>query len=185
MSGARTSRGVRGLPPRVGVVGVLLLGVLGFAACRAHVPVEWARPAETLSAFQPPVAGEYPQGARTGALVQVTTEGWIVRAEEVAAAFPELGLDLELVQEVEVRASGAWIVDGRVVLDGVELRFLDAYGMPLEVGVCTRVLLAFASTLAVRREDVDVEPPPGAWIARDRRQLVRVGPVAVGAWADR
>jgi len=103
---------------------------------------------------------------------------WRLRATEARLLFPEVGVDDEMTAEVRVHAERAWDDADRRVLDGVTLRFLDARGVPLEVGIATSVMVAGDAVVAVQAGDVGL-PPCGAWLAVDRFTLRRACPLAV------
>jgi hypothetical protein len=102
----------------------------------------------------------------------------------VAALFPELHLDTRLVDRVRLQSREIYACEGRLVLEDPSLTLLNRRGEVLDVGLCTPILVGWGAALALRREEIRVEIPQGAWIASDRVTLRRVGRVEVGAIAS-
>ena len=141
--------------------------------CAHRAPVRWQAPAAPA-----PQATPIPSASQR--LSRAFTRGVRLSPQQVSALFPELGLDPHLATHALLSSTRVGILPQGVVLHDPQVRFFDRRWGALEVGVCTQVLLHPSSALVVHREDMQVEPPVGAWIATDRTTLRRVGAVIMG-----
>lgn len=105
----------------------------------------------------------------------------LLPAATVDRLFPELHLDTRLVARVRIRHAGALLCQDRLVLLDPRLELLSRRDERLDVGLCTDILVGPGAALALRREQILVELPDGAWTAPDRQTLKRKGRVEVGS----
>lgn len=156
--------------------GALVFALGGLGACAHRVAPDWVTPAQGVASAP---ASQTSQDPVPPAWRVAFRDGLLLDPDQATAVFPELGLNPGLAHRVELRASRIHAAGGLLLAEGLVLRCLDRGRVPVEVGICTRVLVGGGSILAVRREDLHVEPPPGAWVAVDRYRLRRVGTVAL------
>ena len=104
----------------------------------------------------------------------------MLEPELVSALFPELALQVGWVARCELRSQRVERCGDQVVLLDPELRFWTRRGEALEVALVTEALVHPRMIMALQREALRPEPPPGAWLAPSRTSLRRVGPVVVG-----
>jgi len=145
---------------------------MGLLGCGKHAPLEWVAPA----------SGSLPDACQPAStdLIQRFATGQPLSAERATALFPELGLQVSWVAQVELRSLNVLQCGVSVVVQDPELRFFTRRGEPLDVALITDVMVHPRMILTLHRDVPPPSPPDGAWLASDRTTLRRVGPALIG-----
>ncbi len=154
-----------------------MLALVG--GCHKAPPLVWAAPAHTGL----PAASCRPTSDAELASAVVT--GLELDAHQLDALFPELELQQGWVARAELRAEQALVCEGLLVLQDPELRLWNRRGEQLDVALVTGVLVHPRMIMALEREQLQVQPPEGAWLARDRKLMTHHGYVVVGRVEER